>query len=500
MSQPCFSTSRKFRDEDIPVRLTYDDVLLVPKKSNIKSRRDVHTRTMLSRNVMLNVPIVGANMDTVCEVDMSIALARAGGIGILHRFCSVEEQCRMVEKVKRAQSYHIYNPRSVSPTDTIKEALVTMEYDYGSKYGISSVVVLEGDKLVGILTRTDIQFHQSSTNILVKDVMIPKEKLITTTNVDISISEAQKIMHDGRISNLPVVGSDFTLKFLITATDICKLLQNSNATMDLEGRLRVGAAVGVKKGDLARARKLVEVGADVLVIDIAHGHSLLEIEMLKLLKEDPVIRSKNVDIIAGNICTAKAAEDLIAAGADGLKVGVGPGSICITRKVAGAGMPQLSALFEVCPIANAARVPVIADGGVRLSGDVSKALAAGASTVMLGSTLAGTDESPGSLLVKDGKKVKVVRGMAGYGANMAKNERENQSQDNIFEMTPEGVEGIVPYKGGAQGIINSMVGGLRSGISYCGASNIPEMQQMCDFVRITSAGLQESGHHDISKM
>eukprot|EP01059_Diplonema_ambulator_P013411 TRINITY_DN23932_c0_g1_i1.p1 TRINITY_DN23932_c0_g1~~TRINITY_DN23932_c0_g1_i1.p1 ORF type:complete len:511 (+),score=215.85 TRINITY_DN23932_c0_g1_i1:38-1534(+) len=492
---------RKFREEDIPLRFTYDDVLLIPKRSHIKSRKDVHTRTMLSRNIELNIPIVASNMDTVCEVDMSIAVARAGGIGILHRFCSIDEQCDMVAKVKRAQSFKIYKPRSVAPDDTVAVAKRVMEYDYGAKYGITSVMVLEPvtNKLMGVLTRTDLQFTTlTADNTKVKDVMVPRSSLIVATDGNISMQEAQHLMHEGRVSNLPVVDAFDRLLFLITATDIMKAIHNKEATVDAQGRLRVGAAVGVKKDDLARARRLVETGCDVLVIDIAHGHSDLEIEMLKLLKDDPVV--SKVDIIAGNICTEQAAVDLIAAGADGLKLGVGPGSICITRKVAGSGFPQLSALFDVCPYANANGVPVMADGGIRLSGDVAKALAAGASTVMLGSMLAGTDESPGALLVKDGKKVKVVRGMAGYGANMSKNEREQASNDNIFDMTPEGVEGIVPYKGPVAGILKSMVGGLRSGMSYCGASNLAEMQRNCDFVRITAAGLHESGHHDIAKM
>ncbi|KAJ9468829.1 GMP reductase [Diplonema papillatum] len=491
--------SRRFHETDIPLLLTYDDVLLVPQRSAVRSRRDVHTRTKLSKNISLNIPMVASNMDTVCEVDMSIAIARAGGIGILHRFCSVQEQCEMVVRVKRAQSYKIYNPRSVSPDDTVTDALRAMEFDYGTKYGITSLVVLSGKKLEGVLTRTDLQFSNIiHANTKVRDVMIPRKELITSKDYEISIEQAQHIMHNGRISNLPIVDDEWNLKYLITAADIRKLLNNKGATMDAEGRLRVGAAVGVKKSDLERARRLVSVGCDVLVIDIAHGHSDLELDMLRLLKSDPV--TSKVDIIAGNICTGQAAKDLIEAGADGLKVGVGPGSICITRKVAGAGMPQLSALFEVCPIAMEAGVPVIADGGVRLSGDVSKAIAAGASTVMLGSALAGTDESPGALIVKDGKKVKVVRGMAGFGANLSKAEREQMNSDDIFEMTPEGVEGVVPYKGSAEGIIKSMVGGLRSGISYCGASNIDEMQEKCNFCRITAAGLHESGHHDISKL
>eukprot|EP01062_Namystynia_karyoxenos_P068066 TRINITY_DN6231_c0_g1_i1.p1 TRINITY_DN6231_c0_g1~~TRINITY_DN6231_c0_g1_i1.p1 ORF type:complete len:526 (+),score=217.32 TRINITY_DN6231_c0_g1_i1:98-1579(+) len=491
--------SRRIRTSDIPLGLTYDDVLLIPKRSAVKSRRDVHTRTKLSRRIELNIPIVASNMDTVCEVDMAIAMARAGGIGILHRFCSVEEHVNMVRRVKRAQSFLIANPRSVRPEDTVQEALRIMDYDYGAKYGIESLVVTSADGVLkGMLTKDDLQFSALTHDKLVRDVMAPLHKVVVTKDENITPDEAERMMHQNRVSNLPVVDGNGRVTFLITAHDLIKLRMNKGATVDSAGRLRVGAAIGVKKGDLPRAQALVEAGCDCLVIDIAHGHSDLELDMLRLLKADPI--ASRVDIIAGNICTEEAARDLIAAGADGLKVGVGPGSICITRKVAGSGYPQLSALLELCPYALDQGVPVIADGGVRLSGDVAKAIAAGASTVMLGSGLAGTDESPGSIIVKDGKKVKVVRGMAGFGANISKRERERESQDDIFEMTPEGVEGVVAYKGPVEGILKGMVGGLRSGISYCGATNIKEMQERCDFVRVTPAGLVESGAHDISKM
>lgn len=405
----------------------------------------------------------------------------------------------MVRRVKRAQSFLIANPRAVRPGDSVQEALRIMDYDYGSKYGIESLVVTDAaGKLQGLLTKDDLQFSSQTHDKLVRDVMQPLGKVTVTQNAAITPAEAERLMHANKVSNLPVVNAAGVVEYLITAADIIKLQDNINATMDSKGRLRVGAAVGVKKGDLARAQALVEAGVDCLVIDIAHGHSDICIEMLRLLKGDPI--TSKVDIIAGNICTEQGAIDLIEAGADGLKVGVGPGSICITRKVAGSGYPQLSSLLQLCPYANEKGVPCIADGGIRMSGDVAKGIAAGASTVMLGSTLAGTDESPGTVIVKDGKKVKIVRGMAGYGANISKRERERESTEDIFEMTPEGVEGVVPYKGPVSGTLNSMVGGLRSGISYCGARNIQEMQELCDFVRVTPAGLIESGSHDISKM
>ena len=476
--------------------LTYDDVLLVPQRSPVRSRKEVSTATKLSRNVKLNIPIVAANMDTVCEQQTAVVMAREGGIGILHRFCSIEEQCDMVRKVKRAQSLLIEEPRSIAPTATKAEALAGLSWG-GRRGGVRSLMVVDQDrKLLGLITNKDLVFAAMEDRV--EKLMTPLDRLIVSRNASMSIDEARDLMYKNRTSNIPIVGPSGELLYLVTESDIVKLTENKIASLDSKGRLIVGAAVGVKRDDLARARALVDAGVDVLVIDIAHGHSDFCIDMLKLLKSDP--KTKNVDIIAGNIATGVAAQDLIDAGADGLKVGVGPGSICITRLVAGAGVPQLSAILDVARVAHKHGVPVIADGGVKTAGDISKAIAAGADTVMLGNMLAGTDEAPGRVLVKDGKKVKIIRGMAGYGANISKAERENADDDVFLDMVPEGVEGNVPYKGPLAPILKQLVGGLRSGISYCGARNITEMRQNAAFVRMTSSGLKESGSHDISKI
>lgn len=484
--------------------LTYDDVLLVPQRSGARSRKDVTTQTQLSRNVSLAIPIVASNMDTVCEAPMAVEMAREGGIGILHRFCSVEEQCEMVRRVKRAQSSHIDDPRWIEASATKADALEGFKWP-GRKGGVNLLMVVEWvggaaphgrKKLLGVIAKSDLLL--AGDDAKVSALMTPLSKLVVSHNANLGISEAKEIMFKNRCSNIPIVDADGTLIALVTASDIYKLQSNRNATVDKNGRLVVGAAIGVKKGDLERARALCAAGADVLVIDIAHGHSDICIDMLRSLKNDPTI---TVDIIAGNIATGAAALDLIEAGADGLKVGVGPGSICITRLVAGAGVPQLSALLDVCRVANPRGVPVIADGGVKTAGDISKACAAGSSTVMLGNMLAGTDEAPGRVLVKDGKKVKIIRGMAGYGANISKAERENNVDEDLFlDMVPEGVEGNVPYKGPVGPILRQLVGGLRSGISYCGATNLAEMRQRAQFVRMTAAGARESGPHDISKL
>lgn len=483
----------------IETGLTYDDVLLIPQKSGIRSRKDVSTATRLSRNIKLHIPIVASNMDTVCEHQTAIAMAREGGIGILHRFCSVEEQCNMVRKVKRAQSFLIENPRMILPNQTKEDAIKGLNWS-GRKGGVSCLVVVDSlttRKLLGIITRDDLIFANATDSVF--SLMTPAEQIFVCNKQTISLSEARDIMRKHRTCNIPIVGENSELLYLVTLSDVVKLTENKQASLDSRGRLLVGAAVGVKKDDFERAALLVEAGADVLVVDIAHGHSSVCIDMLKRLKADP--RTKKADIVAGNIATAEAAEDLISAGADGLKIGVGPGSICTTRLVAGAGVPQLSAVMACTRVARRHNVPCIADGGVKLAGDVSKAIAAGADTVMLGNLLAGTDEAPGRVLVKDGKKVKIIRGMAGFGANLSKAERERSLNDDVFsEMVPEGVEGCVPCKGPLGPIVRQLVGGLRSGMSYCGASNIDEMHEKAKFIRMTGAGLRESGSHDISKL
>jgi IMP dehydrogenase len=477
---------------------TYEDVLLVPKRSGVKSRREVSTRSKASRNIPLNIPVIASNMDTVCETQMAVEMARQGGIGILHRFCSIDEQCDMVRRVKLAQSFIVAEPRTIRPDATKAEAEASLHWT-GRRGGVHSLMVTAEDMtLLGIVTRSDLEFAPSEARV--QDLMTPRDRIRHVTKTpNLTLEAARKLLFTHRLQDLPIIDEAGKLAGLITAADVRKLTSNLVASLDKRGRLLVGAAVGVKADDFKRAQALIASGADVLVIDIAHGHSDVCIEMLRRIKSDPT--TKHVDVIAGNIATKEAAIDLIEAGADALKVGVGPGSICITRLVAGAGVPQLTALMDVASVANAAGVPVIADGGVRNAGDISKAMAAGADTVMLGNMLAGTDEAPGQVLVKDGKKVKIIRGMAGYGANVSKAQREAQQEDDVFlDLVPEGVEGNVPYKGPVAPILKQLVGGLRSGISYCGARNIEEMRRNATFVRMTAAGIRESGWHDISKL
>nr|6LK4_A Chain A, Guanosine 5'-monophosphate Reductase [Trypanosoma brucei brucei] len=483
----------------IPTGLTYDDVLIIPQHSRVTSRKEVNTTTRLSRNVKLSIPIVASNMDTVCEQRMAVAMAREGGIGILHRFCSIEEQCAMLREVKRAQSFLIESPRIILPHETAREAWEGLNWK-GRVGGVGCLLVVNCKnerKLLGIITRHDLKLADESTTV--ESLMTPVDKMVVSTNTSISLEEVTHLMRKGRTANVPIVGQNGQLLYLVTLSDVVKLRKNKQASLDSRGRLLVGAAVGVKKDDMNRAIRLVEAGADVLVVDIAHGHSDLCINMVKRLKGDP--RTASVDIIAGNIASAEAAEALIDAGADGLKIGVGPGSICITRLVAGAGVPQLSAVLACTRVARRRGVPCIADGGLRTSGDISKAIGAGADTVMLGNMLAGTDEAPGRVLVKDGQKVKIIRGMAGFGANLSKAERERTQDEDVFSsLVPEGVEGSVACKGPVGPIVRQLVGGLRSGMSYSGAKSIEEMQRRTRFVRMTGAGLRESGSHGVAKL
>jgi len=465
--------------------LTFDDVLLVPKKSSVSSRKNISVKTRLTKNIELNNPIVSSNMDTVTEAEMAIAMARNGGIGIIHRFNSIEDQVKMVEEVKRAEGLIIPEPYCVK----LDTSLEDIKYLMNSKK-VHSLLVSEAGQLKGIITSRDIRFYKTSNTA--QKIMTPRNKLIVG-KPGISFEEATELLDKNRIEKLPLVDSENNIKGLITSKDILNRINRPHASLDQHGRLLVGAAIGVKDY-LIRAESLVAADVDVLVIDIAHGHSDLAVDALKTLKD-----KFEVDIIAGNVATTEGAESLIRAGADGVKVGVGPGSICITRIVTGSGVPQLTAICNAATVSKKYNVPIIADGGIRNSGDITKALAAGASTVMLGSVLAGTDESPGSLLIKDGRQVKIIRGMAGYGANMSKRERENVRSE-VFDIIPEGIEGFVPYRGSVKHIIKQLIGGLQSGISYCGSTNIVELQANAEFIRVTGSGKKESGSHDVSKI
>jgi IMP dehydrogenase len=466
--------------------ITFDDVLLVPKLSSVKSRKDINVRTKLTRNITLNNPIVSSNMDTVTEAEMAIAMARNGGIGIIHRYLSIEQQVAMVRKVKRAESYKVEHPYTTSPETTFEDLQELM-----SEKGVHSILVTDSaNKLLGIVTTRDMRFVEHGAKV--QNFMTARDKLVTASP-NISLDDAKKMLASHRIEKLPLIDEANNLCGLITSRDIINHSARPHRSLDTKGSLLVGAAVGVKDDYLDRAAALIEAGCDVLVVDIAHGHSTLAIDATKELKK----RFPKTDVIAGNVCTAEGTRDLILAGADGIKVGVGPGSICITRIVTGCGVPQLTAVVECANEARKHGVPIVADGGIRTSGDITKALAAGASTVMLGSLLAGTDESPGQTIFKGGKKVKIIRGMAGYGANMANRQRQ-QGRDDVFDVVPEGVEASVPYRGPVNVIISQLIGGLASGISYCGAHDIAGMQKNSEFVKITGAGKSESGSHDVT--
>ena len=479
---------------NFPQALTYDDVLLRPKYSAIASRKSVDTSSYLTQDIKLHIPVVSSNMDSVTESRMAIAMAKLGGIGIIHRFLSIEDQVAEVKKVKRNENLKIDNPITILVDKKVKDALELMQAN-----GISGLLVVDSrHKLKGILTNRDLHFVTNSDKSI-KDVMTRE---VVTSSPYISIKKAVQILDKHKIEKLPLVDKDNLVKGLITRADIMKKKLNPQATQDEKGRLRVGAAVGVKDESIERARELVKAGVDVLVIDIAHGHSKLVIDMLKKLKKN----HPSTPIIAGNIATAQGARDLIKAGADAIKVGIGPGSICTTRIVTGFGVPQLSAILETAQVAKKAKVPIIADGGVRQPGDLVKALAAGASTVMLGSSLAGAYESPGLIVNKNGLRFKVSRGMASLGANLTQQKTlqngygNKDLQKQSEEVVPEGVEAMVPYKGKAKDILYQFVGGLRSGFTYCGSKNIQELQKKAEFIQITQASLKESSSHDVKKI
>jgi IMP dehydrogenase len=476
---------------DIREGLTFDDVLLVPKRSPIVSRSQTDLRTKLSRNITLNIPVISANMDTVTESGMAVALAREGGVGIIHRFLTIEDQVDEILRVKRSESVMIEQPYTIKPDVPMAEAKKAM-----AEYGVSGLLVEEGGKLAGIITRRDITFEKNPkrkvSELMTKDVI--------TAKAGLTIEQAKEILHKQRIEKLPVVDDKKRIVGLITSKDILKMEHYPHASKDRKGRLLVGAAVGVKGDYLERTEALLEAGADVLVVDIAHGHSENAINTVHMIKK----AFPDCELVAGNVATGEGARDLIKAGVDAVKVGVGSGSICITRVVTGSGVPQLTAVVDSVKVANDYGIPVISDGGVRNSGDMTKALAAGASSVMIGSLFGGTDESPGKTLVKNGKKFKMYRGMASFYASLGRKYREEGPQvvdsDDLNDYVPEGVEAMVPYKGSVVEIVRQLAGGLRSGLSYCGAKTIPEMQKNAEFIKMTSAGFIESQPHDVDLM
>lgn len=465
--------------------LTFDDVLLVPGESDVLPA-ETDVRTLFSRNIALNVPIISAAMDTVTESGMAIALAQQGGIGIVHKNMSITEQADEVDKVKRSESGMIVNPITMSPDQLISDALAVMQ-----KYKISGVPITQNSKLVGILTNRDLRF-ETNFNQKISQVMT-RENLITVP-VGINLEEAKKILHKHKIEKLLVVDDDYRLKGLITVKDIKKTIEFPSACKDDMGRLRVGAAIGPAQDLEERAHALVNAQVDVLVIDTAHGHSKKVLEAISAIKK----KFPHVDLVAGNIATEQGAKALISQGVDGIKVGMGPGSICTTRVVSGAGVPQITAIDSCYRISREYNIPLIADGGIKYSGDVAKAIAAGASSVMIGSLFAGTDEAPGEQILYQGRSYKMYRGMGSIEAmKRGSKERYGQTTDDAMKMVPEGIEGRVPYRGSISNIVYQLIGGLRAGMGYCGCKNLEEMRKKSKFLRISSASLKESHVHDV---
>jgi IMP dehydrogenase len=476
----------------IPIRdaLAFDDVLLVPKRSPIRSRRDVDLSTRLSRNIKLNIPIVSANMDSVTESAMAISMAHNGGIGIIHRFMPVERQVEEVLKVKRAESVIIEEPYTIWPSATMADAKRLMQ-----EKGVTGLLVVDPNKkLLGILTARDLLFEENDLS-RVSELMTPMKSL-HTAGADTSIEEARQLLRKYKLEKLPLVDEEGHLRGLITSKDMVTLAERPQARKDAKGQLVVGAAVGIREGYIERARALVDAGVDVLVVDVAHGHSDRVLNVVRKLKKE----LSQVDVIAGNVATSEGTKDLIDAGADAIKVGIGSGSICITRIVTGAGVPQLTAVLECAEAARKSDIPIIADGGIRNSGDITKALAAGASSVMIGSMLAGTEESPGVTVMRNGRKYKIHRGMASVGASMKRGTEEAEDEAALLEYVAEGIEAFVPYRGTSHEILAQLAGGIRSGLSYCGARTLAELRQNASFVRLTSAALKESYPHDVESI
>lgn len=471
---------------NIKEALTFDDVLLVPQYSEVLPS-EACLKSHLTRNIQLNIPLVSAAMDTVTESKLSISMAQNGGIGIIHKNMSPEMQANQIIEVKQYESGIIKHPLTVSPQTTIHEVI-----ELTQQKNISGVPIVEGKKLVGIVTKRDLRFERKPEDPI-KNIMTHQDKLITIKE-NTSKNEISNLFHKHRIEKLLVVDDDFQLKGLITVKDIQKSLEYPHACIDKYEHLRVGAAIGVSKLDYERTERLVEARVDVLVVDTAHGHSKKVLDIIKWIKQ----KFPEMDVIGGNIATADAAQALINEGIDGLKVGIGPGSICTTRVVSGVGMPQISAIVEVAKVAN--NIPVISDGGIRFSGDISKALAAGAHTIMLGSLLAGTDESPGNIELYQGRTYKSYRGMGSIAAMAEKygsSDRYFQDDQNVDKLIPEGVEGRVPYKGAIVDIITQLVGGLRLAMGYVGAKDLATLHKKAKFVRVTTAGYKEGHTHDV---
>ena len=471
--------------------LTFDDVLLVPKFSDITSRSQTNLETKFSKNISLNIPLISANMDTVTESSMALAMAQQGGLGIIHRFLTIEEETNQILKVKRSGSVMIENPYFIGPDKTVNDAI-----SYMGEKGVHGLLVMDSEsKLVGILTRRDVVF-ESESNQLVKDIMT---KDVITAKLGINLDEAKQILHKHRIEKLPLTDDSGLVKGLITSKDITNIENFPQASKDKKGRPLVGAAVGVKGDFMDRTESLLEAGADVIVVDIAHGHSENAVNTVRHIKK----AFPNSELIAGNVATASGAEDLIKAGVDAVKVGVGSGSICITRIVTGSGVPQLTAVLDCAKVGKKHDVPIISDGGIRTSGDITKALAAGSSSVMVGSILGGTDESPGSFMTRNGKRFKIYRGMASFYASLGRKSKENGKvsfEDDLNDYVAEGVEAMVPYKGSVTDILKQLTGGIRSGLSYCGAHTIKQMQENAEFIKMSHAGYTESQPHDVSLM
>ncbi len=485
----------------IPLGLAYDDVLLVPQKSTIESRSLVSTKTKLSRHIDLAIPFVSSNVDTVTESAMAIAMAKLGGMGIIHRFMSLEREASEVQRVKRSEGFVMGNPFTLGPDQTVKDARGRMKQNNVT----SAVIVDTNNKVLGLVAERDMWFSEDELRLM-KDIMTPAKRLVTA-GVNVTLDQARKLFRKFKVEKLPLLLADGTLGGLITSRTVLNEDIFPDAAKDSTGRLRVGAAVGVVGDYLDRAKALIKAGVDVLVVDIAHVHSVHGLRAVKNLRK----LCQSVDLIVGNMATAAAARDIVRLEPDAIKVGIGPGGICITRMVAGAGVPQLTAILNCAGIANKAHVPLIADGGTNYPGDMTKALAAGASSVMLTGWVAGTDESPGNIILRKGQKYKVHRGAASFSAvasrmingvsgQIQKEMAEQELEKELEEIVPEGVETFIPYKGVVKDVIVQLVGAVKSGMSYSNAKNIKELWKHAEFIRMTPAGFRESGQHNVEEM